>query len=209
MKGIAVTGSILLIVALAATLSGASDTVSLGGEISLIKDQIDSQIERIKRARDEAETKMTLARLRVTEQLRISEENLAIQVEKLNRFEESLRDQIAETVEAMARTRQQRREMMRSIAAEVRSQIRGTNDLISRMRKIREQVGTDDDDGSPQRSLDPVVPCSQTTQPGDCKDTNQPAASDSPPQAVKPAPAPAIQAPPEPPQPRPVAAKPT
>lgn len=209
MKRIVLTACILLMPAMASSLSGASETVPSGGEIELIKDQIESQIERIKRAREEAEAKMTLARLRVAEQLRMSEENLALQVEKLNRFEETLRDQITEDAAAMARAKQQRIKMMKAIAADVRSQINGASELMKRMRRIRKQVDAGIDDSVKQTSTDPAVNCSQTAQSGECKNMSQAADPASQPQAENPSPSPEPEASPQPSQPAPVAQKPT
>jgi predicted DNA-binding helix-hairpin-helix protein len=152
---------------------------------------------------------MTLARLRVAEQLRLSEESLAIQVEKLNRFEEALRDQIAEGAAAMARANQQRKLMMRTIAADVRSQINGANELMNRMRRIRERVDANIDDNAKQASTDQVVSSGQTTQPGECNNTNQVLYPAAPPQAETPTPTPESQASPQPSQSAPVAQQPT
>jgi DNA anti-recombination protein RmuC len=139
MKQIVVVTSLLLIVAFSAD-SAQPYTSSLGGRLWQIKELVASQIERVKMAREEAENHMTLARLRVAEQLRISEERLAMQLEKLQEYEEILKEQLDESGAAITAARADWDSLVDSVASELQTQIAATNKLIEELRRIRGHV---------------------------------------------------------------------
>lgn len=147
--------------------------VDLEAKITVLREQIERQIEIIKEAREKADTSMSLAAIRVAEQLIRSEEELAAQVEMLDRLREQLRDQVDVAQEAMAGMKQDWAQMLSQAAAQIDAQIKQTNSVIDRMRQIRESVGADSETGSWPKStpatsggsssLLPLVP--PTTEP--------------------------------------------
>ncbi len=147
--------------------------VDLEAKITVLREQIERQIELIKEAREKADTSMSLAAIRVAEQLTKSEEELAAQVEMLDRLREQLRDQIDAAREAAAGLNQDWGQMLSQAAAQIDAQIQQTNSVIARMRQLRESVGEDPDTGtcpkttpSKGASLTPISPLSpQTTEP--------------------------------------------
>jgi hypothetical protein len=147
--------------------------VDLEAKITVLREQIERQIELIKEAREKADTSVSLAAIRVSEQLIKSEEELAAQVEMLDQLREQLRDQIDAAREATAGLNQDWGQMLSQAAAQIDAQIKQTNSVIDRMRQIRESVGDDPETGtcpkttpSSGTSLTPILPVSpQTTEP--------------------------------------------
>lgn len=122
--------------------------VDLETKIAVLREQIERQIEIIKEAREKADTSMSLAAIRVAEQLIRSEEELAAQVEMLDRLREQLRDQVDVAEETMAGMKKDWAQMLSQAAAQIDAQIKQTNSVIDRMRQIRESVGADSETGS-------------------------------------------------------------
>ena len=81
-KAFAVVGAIWL----GASMAQAQQTVDALTQIDKLKTTIQTQIERIKNARDLTDAQIDLARLRIGEQIKRSEEDLALQVEQLERL---------------------------------------------------------------------------------------------------------------------------
>jgi len=88
-KAFAVVGAIWL----GASMAQAQQTVDALTQIDKLKTTIQTQIERIKNARDLTDAQIDLARLRIGEQIKRSEEDLALQVEQLERLKEQLQEQ--------------------------------------------------------------------------------------------------------------------
>ena len=103
MKTTLLISMILAMIATADTAAQAAATIGVGSTISQMKQDLQTQIERIKKAaRDRKHPQMTLARIRIAEQLRRSEEDLTRQIESLERFREQMADQKGHTDQAVA-----------------------------------------------------------------------------------------------------------
>jgi hypothetical protein len=105
-----------------------------------LKTAIDTQIERIKTTRDSTDGQISLARLRVGEQIRKSQEDLAVQMELLQRLREQLEEQKAQTEQSVARMNNDLSTLSTTAFSAIEEQISKTNDLIGRMEKIRQEV---------------------------------------------------------------------
>jgi len=120
--------------------SAASDSESIDSSIGRIESQVEAQLEKIRRAREMADSRMSLARLRVEEQLRVAEEDLAAQAERLEMFREQLQGRIEETDRAMARMTTDWRQSMARAHERIRAQIRETNRLMGRLNELRNRA---------------------------------------------------------------------
>lgn len=117
--------------------SAASDSASIDAGIGRIESEVEAQLEKIGRAREMADSRMSLARLRVEEQLRVAEEDLAAQAERLEMFREQLQGRIEETDRAVARMTNDWRQSMARAHERIRAQIRETNRLMGRLKELR------------------------------------------------------------------------
>ena len=106
MKTILWIAMILAATALSCMAAQSCDTMCMDSTISQMKEDLQIQVERIRRARDTADSQMTLARLRIAEQLRRSEEDLSRQIESLERYREQLADQRGENDQAVSEMQQ-------------------------------------------------------------------------------------------------------
>jgi len=108
--------------------------------INSLKTAIDTQIERIKTTRDSTDDQISLARLRVGEQIRKSQEDLAVQMEVLQRLREQLEEQKSQAEQSVARMNNDLSTLSTTAFSAIEEQISKTNDLIGRMEKIRQEV---------------------------------------------------------------------
>lgn len=139
--------------------------VDLEAKITVLREQVERQIELIKEAREKADASMTVAAIRVAEQLIRSEEELAAQVEMLERLREQLRDQIDVAQEAMAGMKKDWRQMLSQAAAQIEAQIKQTNSAIDRMKHIRESVGDDPEGNCCPKTTPAKAPSSSSLLP--------------------------------------------
>jgi hypothetical protein len=141
---------LLITIILATTAAGAlaaqsSATVGVDSTISQMKQGLEAQIERIRKARETASTQMTLARIRIAEQLRRSEEDLTRQIESLERFREQMADQKGETDQAVAQMQSDWKQFIQQAFSDLDTQLRDTNSLITQMENLRDRFDVDPD----------------------------------------------------------------
>jgi hypothetical protein len=136
-----------LIMAVSVVASNASDIFVTDAGVRLIRTQIEAQIERIQRARERAEARATLARMRAEEQLGIAEEDLTLQVERLEMLREQLCDQAGESEHAVVESGQNLKRIVERDVEKIGAEIRKANDLIRKLRMLRENGSTDSANG--------------------------------------------------------------
>jgi hypothetical protein len=143
MKTILLIGIILATAATASLAAQSSISIGLDGTISQIKQDLETQIERIQKARDTASSQMTLAKLRIAEQLRRSEEDLTRQIESLERFREQMADQKDDTDQAVAQMQNDWKQFIQQAFSDLDSQLKSTNSLITQMENLRDRFDVD------------------------------------------------------------------
>jgi hypothetical protein len=129
----------------------ATDFTSLDSRIRQLRGSIEVQIERMKSAREKSDTEMDLARIRLAEQLRRSEDDLYRQVAALERFHEQLANQVTEVKSAVSGYQKNWKSPMEQALAEIEAQVQNTNALMAQMEAARNNL-----DSRPQsgQSLD-------------------------------------------------------
>jgi uncharacterized phage infection (PIP) family protein YhgE len=127
-------------IGIAATHSRADDYTSLDNRIRKLKGSIEVQIERIKSAREKSDTEMGLARIRLAEQLRRSEEDLYRQAAALERFHEQLADQVTEVKSAVVGYQRNWKSPMQQALTEIETQLQSTNALMTQMETARNNL---------------------------------------------------------------------
>jgi hypothetical protein len=132
--------AVLLGLWMGASMAHSQTTSDALTRINSLKTAIDTQIERIKTTRDSTDGQISLARLRVGEQIRKSQEDLAVQMELLQRLREQLEEQKAQTEQSVARMNNDLSTLSTTAFSAIEEQISKTNDLIGRMEKIRQEV---------------------------------------------------------------------
>lgn len=132
-----------LIMAISVVAANAEDILVTDARLGVIRTQIGAQIERIQRARELAESRMALAKERAEDQLRIAEEDLTLQIERLDMLREQLCDQAGETEDAIIQTRQNWKQAVEGDVEKIRAEIGKANSLIQKLRMLRETGSTD------------------------------------------------------------------
>ena len=99
---------------------------------------------------------MTLARIRIAEQLRRSEEDLSRQIESLERFREQMADQKGETDQAVVRMQKDWKLFIQQAFSDLDSQLRETNSLITQMETLRDKFDVDPDE-LPQPTKEQII----------------------------------------------------
>jgi hypothetical protein len=118
--------------------ANALDSVSVDTRIKQLQDSLENQIQRLQFAREQAGAKMSLARLRVAEELRRSQEDLQVQVEALTRLQEQFSEQGVQSNQALEQAKNDWNRRLSSAAASIESQLGQTNELIGRMEALRQ-----------------------------------------------------------------------
>jgi len=134
---------ILTVGVFASAEARAFDSLSVDARIQQLQNSLENQIDRLKLAREQAGTEMSLARIRVAEELRRSQENLQIQVEALARLREQLSEQGASSSEALEQLKNDWSQRLGSAFNSIETQLAQTNDLISRMESLRQSFDPD------------------------------------------------------------------
>jgi hypothetical protein len=143
MKTILLIGVILAVTATVSMAGQSSVSIGLDGTISQMKQDLETQIERIRKARDTASSQMSLARIRIAEQLRRSEEDLTRQIESLERFREQMADQKDDTDQAVAQMQSDWKQFVQQAFFDLDSQLRDTNSLITQLETLRDKFDLD------------------------------------------------------------------
>lgn len=134
---------IVIVCAIGVAHGQSSQPTAIDANLWALKDKIESQIEKIKLAKTEAENDMELARLRMGEQLRRSEEKLALQIERLNQYQQTMNGQLDETTQALSKANEELHGLVQSVASQVNSHVDSVNSLIKRMRRTRKGISKD------------------------------------------------------------------
>ncbi len=173
MKTILLACLILMAFATEGTAAQSSVTSGIDSTISQMKQDLQTQVERIRRARETASSQMTLARLRIAEQLRRSEEDLTLQIESLERFREQMADQKGETDQAVALIQKDWKQFIQQAFSDLDSQLKEANDLVAQMETLQDRFDVDPEDlGDTQNgqtttaaATQPVAPTITVTTP--------------------------------------------
>jgi len=181
MKTIMLLSLILAVIATTSTAAQASGTIGIDSTISQMKQDLQIQVERIRRARETASSEMTLARIRIAEQLRRSEEDLSRQIESLERFREQMADQKGETDQAVVRMQKDWKQFIQQAFSDLDSQLRETNSLITQMETLRDRFDVDPDE-LPQSTKEQIITPSAPQPPANPQPvTPTPTATQTPP----------------------------
>lgn len=121
-------------------LSTAADLSSLDTTIQILQEQIARQIERIQAARQKADNQMTVARFRVQQQLERAQQDLAVQVERLQQYRTLLQDKTRETEETIAFWQNQGSGLIGKTLGDVAEQINETSRLMQKLDQLKSQV---------------------------------------------------------------------
>jgi hypothetical protein len=124
-------------------------------EIHRAQQMIDQQIEKIGLIREQADSELALARLRMGEQLRKTREDLARQMEILEQYREKLAEQRQNAETAVSGIRKNWAGMIDKASAEVESGIQDTNYLLTKIQSL-------DTDVSDQSSGKDSMPCNDS-----------------------------------------------
>lgn len=120
----------------------APDAVFAQCGIGPLRAQIEAQIEQIRLARERLSDSMTLAGMRIELQLALAEEDLAVQIERLERYREQLQEQIAAagggTGSACENPLQALEETQRMVSA----QVAGANSFLAEISRMRENAAS-------------------------------------------------------------------
>ncbi|MGO9569224.1 MAG: hypothetical protein ACLP5H_16945 [Desulfomonilaceae bacterium] len=159
MKTILLISLILAATAMTSTAAQSSVTTGMDSTISQMKQDLQTQVERIRRARETASTQMTLARIRIAEQLRRSEEDLSRQIESLERFREQMADQKGQTDQAVVLMQKDWKQFIQQAFSDLDSQLRDTNSLITQMETLRDRFDVEPDElGDTQQEGQTMTP---------------------------------------------------
>ena len=116
----------------------ASNFTAADVKIDAIKQTLEVQLERIRNAREKADTQMSLAKMRIAERLRLSSEELTRQLEILERLREQLSAGSGESQEAIDQFKTDWAGLLQTAFAEINSQVGQTNGLISQMDALKD-----------------------------------------------------------------------
>jgi chromosome segregation ATPase len=135
-KAFVVLGAIWL----GAFTAQAQQTLDALTQIDKLKTNIEVQIERIKSARDLTDSQLSLARLRIGEQIERSEQDLALQMEKLERLKEQLQEQQLLADKAVNAMKTDVLTISTTALGNIDEQLKQTINLLEQMKKIREEI---------------------------------------------------------------------
>ncbi len=116
----------------------ASDFTAADLKIDNIKQALELQLERIRNATEKADAQMSLARMRIAERLRLSSEELARQLDLLERIRDQLSDGTGGSQQAIDQFKNDWTQLLQTANAQINSQLNQTNDLINQMDALRD-----------------------------------------------------------------------
>ncbi len=120
------------------SIVSASNVTGADLKIDAIKQTLEVQLERIRNAREKADTQMSLAKVRIAERLRLSSEELTRQLEVLERLREQLSAGSGESQQAIDQFKSDWAGLLQTAFAEINSQVGQTNSLISQMESLKD-----------------------------------------------------------------------
>jgi guanyl-specific ribonuclease Sa len=135
-KAFVVLGAIWL----GAFTAQAQQTLDALTQIDKLKTTIEVQIERIKSTRDLTDSKLSLARLRIGEQIERSEQDLGLQMEQLERLKEQLQEQQMLADKAVNVMKTDVLSISTTALGNIDEQLKQTINLLEQMKKIREEI---------------------------------------------------------------------
>lgn len=135
----------------------AADAPGIDGRIQLLKENVESQVEKIKLLREKSDAEMGLTRSRLTDQLNRNQEILLRQVEILERLRDQLNDKVTETEEASQNFQTSVKRSMSRSFAEINTQIRDTNVMLQQMEMVKEKVGDEPKKDACERQPDLTI----------------------------------------------------
>lgn len=143
----------LTVVLVSAGLPALAQTSSgFGLSIQQLTEQVQAQIEKIRLAREQSEIQMSLARIRIAQQLERAEGELARQVEQMARLQGQLAEQLFQTEITAESLKNDIAVQLRIAASQIAQQIELTNDLIARLGILKDTV-----DDNPSAPCDPLT----------------------------------------------------
>ena len=136
-KKLAACITLMILLTIGSSVS-AADFTAANLQIDSIKQTLELQLERIRNATGKADTQMSLAKIRIAERLRLSSEELARQLEILQRLREQLSDGAGDPRQAVTQLASDRAQLLATASAEINAQVSQTNDLIRQMETLRD-----------------------------------------------------------------------
>lgn len=149
MKTLIKAFAVLLGIWLGSPMGYAQQASDVLARIQSLKTEIQKQIERIKTSRDSTDSQLTLARLRIGEQIRRSEEDLTVQLEGLQRLRDQIKEQTGQAEQTVTRMKTDLSTLSTTALSDIETQLSQTIDLLDRMKRIREEVTGETDSGFP------------------------------------------------------------
>jgi predicted component of type VI protein secretion system len=149
MKTLIKAFAVLLGICLGSSIGYAQQASDVLTRIQSLKTEIQTQIERIKTYRGSTDNQLSLARLRIGEQIRRSEQDLAVQLERLQRLRDQMKEQTGQAEQTVTRMKTDLSTLSTTALSDIETQLSQTIDLLSRMRRIREEVTGETDSGAP------------------------------------------------------------
>lgn len=137
MKKLLIAG---LFVILAPALALPQQLESIESKIEEIKTQIERQMAAVEIAREKADMRLDLAKMRVEDELRVAEEELERQIASLEALRETLPLKAQDTEEAIIRMQDDWHSTVSGAFDDIKKQIRGAEDLMDRLRGLREKI---------------------------------------------------------------------
>lgn len=126
--------------------------------LTTLKEKIATQIERIKATRESADNQISVAKVRVEEQMVRSEEQLALQLESLEQLKEQLRTKSSEADLSIKRMTTDLSSFSGSALKDIEEQIVQTNLMLEKIRGIRGEICNGCSTSSATNTTTPVVP---------------------------------------------------
>ncbi|HMK36019.1 MAG TPA: hypothetical protein VK463_13180 [Desulfomonilaceae bacterium] len=152
--------------------ANAADVTSFDAKIQQIRESIEAQVERIKRARENTDAQMSLARIRLADQLSRSQEDLHVQTATLERLREQLTDQVSQANGAMTTYQSSWKDTAAKALADIEAQLSQTNAAIAKMEAARKTLeSTETSNGQGCTGAAGIT--------SNCASASQPATSDS------------------------------
>lgn len=144
--------------------TNASEITGIGYRIEQLRAQIESQIEKIRAAREQADSTVAVGQVRAVEQLVRSEEDLSRQIESLQQFRDQLRDQMRESQAEVHQVAKDWNSLFRQAFADIDAQLLETRGMLNRVNDVKRQVATDcAQDNSCGTAGQTVAPLIETT----------------------------------------------
>lgn len=159
MKYLVTALSLITLAAIIHAGSAECQTVSIAAKLQQLETQLQSQLEKIKYAREVADRSTSLAKIRIARELRRSEAEMERQIEVLERLKEQMQDQTGDSPSSLTAVKDAWNDALQSAISGLAQQIQSTGILLNRMESFRENVEDSSEDNiSSDPKLGDVVP---------------------------------------------------